>query len=240
MSKRAWVAQIMGLPISVHVRGPDPSAAEPEVERLFDDLRHADAVFSTYRDDSELSRWERGELALEDADPALAEVIGLCAEATRRTDGWFDPHRLPDPHTGLPRYDPSGLVKGWAVERAASRLSTSDGYGWCLNAGGDVLVHTPAEQPGWRVGVEDPYDPRRIMRVLEVRDGAVASSGTAHRGAHLVDPHTGAQVAKVAAVTVIGPSLLWADVYATAAAVSGPGSRAWPGPGYEVLYAHRF
>src|SRR5438477_45186 len=82
-------------------------------------LRHADGVFSPYRDDSDLSRWERGELALADADAALAEVVALCEEARARTGGWFDPRGLPDPRTGDPRYDPSGLVKGWAVQRAA-------------------------------------------------------------------------------------------------------------------------
>jgi thiamine biosynthesis lipoprotein len=229
LPRRAWVEQIMGLPVSVHVRGGDP--ADPRVERrvaeVFAELRRADAVFSTYREDSELSRWERGELGLEAADPDLAEVIELCAEATRRTGGWFDPHGLPDPRTGLPRYDPSGLVKGWAVERAAGRLADLHGYGWCVNAGGDVLVATPDGQPPWRIGVEDPADKGRVLRVLECRTGAVATSGSAHRGGHIIDPHTGRAATGVRAVTVVGPQLLWADVYATAAAAAGPWSMPW-------------
>lgn len=237
MERRSWVEQIMGLPISIHVRGADPSTAADRVAGVFADLRHADAVLSTYTDDSDLSRWDRGELALADADPMLAEVIELCAEARDRTGGWFDPHGLPDPRTGAPRYDPSGLVKGWAVERAAEHLAGLDGYGWCLNAGGDVLLHAPDDQPPWRVGIEDPDDPTRILRVVVRRRGAVATSGTAHRGAHIIDPHTRLPTTAIRAVTVIGPRLMWADVYATAAAARGVAALGWIGglDAYEAL-----
>jgi thiamine biosynthesis lipoprotein len=235
--RRAWVEQVMGLPVSVHVRGLDPSTMEQRVERVFADLRRADAVFSPYRDDSDLSRWERGELSVAEADPALAEVIALCEEARERTDGWFDPRGLPDPRTRQPRYDPSGLVKGWAVQRAAVHLIGMDDYGWCLNAGGDVLVYGPDDQPPWRVGVEDPADPGRILRVVERRDGAVATSGSTHRGAHIIDPHTGRPAASLRAATVVGPDLMWADVFATACVARGPASIDWLDrlPGYDFL-----
>src|SRR6185437_17006711 len=175
--RRAWVEQIMGLPVSVHVRGDNPSTSP--VAEHFADLQRADEVFSPYREDSDLSRWDRGELALADADPMLAEVVELCDEARERTGGWFDARRLPDPRTGAPRYDPSGLVKGWAVQRAAERLRDVAGRGWCVNAGGDVVLHAPDGQPAWRVGIEDPADPRRILRVVERRTGGVATSGSA-------------------------------------------------------------
>lgn len=231
MSRHAWVEQVMGRPVSVHVRGADPSA-EAAVQRLFDDLRGADRVFSTYRDDSDLARWESGALALTDADPTLAEVLALGEEARVRTEGWFDPRHLPDPRDGHLRYDPSGLVKGWAVERATARLG---GYDWCVNAGGDVVVHG-AGAP-WRVGIEDPADPSRLARVVSLTEGAIATSGAAHRGAHIVDPVRGRPVTDGLAATVMGPSLLWADVYATAAVARGLDALRWldARPGYEAL-----
>jgi thiamine biosynthesis lipoprotein len=227
LPRRAWVEQIMGLPVSVHVRGPDPSQASSRVAALFADLRRADEVFSPYREGSDLSRWERGELALADTDPLLAHVFELCDEARERTAGWFDPRRLPDPVTGSSRYNPSGLVKGWAVQRAAERLQDLPGYGWCVNAGGDVVLQAPDDQPAWRVGVEDPADPRAILRVVARRTGGVATSGSAHRGAHIIDPHTGQPATGVRSVTVVGPDLMWADVYATAAAAWGPWALDW-------------
>jgi FAD:protein FMN transferase len=170
---------------------------------------------------------ERGELRLADADPAMVEVRALCEEARHRTHGWFDPHDLPDPRTGEPRYNPSGLVKGWAVQRAARHFATRPGYGWCLNAGGDVLVYAPDDQPPWRVGIEDPHDPRRILRAVGVQAGGVATSGGAHRGSHIIDPRRRQPASAVRAVTVVGPDLLWSDVYATAIAAQGPAAFAW-------------
>jgi thiamine biosynthesis lipoprotein len=237
--QRAWVEQIMGLPISIHVRGDELASGrvKRQVAAVFADLRHADAVFSTYRDDSEVSRWERGELTLDAADDTLAEVLALCEQARDRTGGWFDPHGLPDPRTGVPRYDPSGLVKGWAVQRAARHLADLEGCGWLLNAGGDMLVHAPAHQPPWRVGIEDPTDRGRLLQVIERRGGAMATSGTTHRGAHIIDPHSGQPATAVPTVAVVGPELLWADVYATAAVARGPWAMDWLDglDGYEAL-----
>jgi FAD:protein FMN transferase len=237
--RRAWVEQIMGLPVSVHLRGPDVAGTvvTDRVAAFFAELRAVDARFSTYRPDSEISRMNRGELEPAESDPTVREVIGLCARARERTAGFFDARALPLPSGGV-GFDPSGLVKGWAVERAARHLAALDGYDWCLNAGGDVLLFAAPAWPAWRVGIEDPADPSRLLRVLNRTDGAVATSGTAHRGTHIVDPNTGRPpTAQVRAVTVTGPSLLWADVYATAAVARGHGALAWLADvdGYEAM-----
>jgi len=236
-AQRAWVEQIMGLPVSVHLRGPDPRdpAVEAAVAAYFADLRRADAIFSTYRADSEISRWERGELTLAAADPLLGRVLARCDQAFTRTSGFFDARSLPDPLGGPPRTDPSGLVKGWAVERATRHLPPE--YGWCVNAGGDIVAHAPAGQPAWRVGIEDPTRDGKILRVVTTRRGAVATSGTRHRGTHIVDPRTGRPPTGVLQVSVLGPQLLWADVYATAAFARGVGALAWLATvdGYEAL-----
>jgi len=241
--QRAWVEQIMGLPVGIHLRGDrlHDDGVEHRVAAVFAELRRVDAVLSPYRDGSDLSAWERGALHLDHADPMLAQVLALGAEARKRTEGWFDPRGLPDPRGGGPRYDPSGLVKGWAVERAARHLATLDGHAWCLNAGGDILVSAPADQPAWRIGIEHPDHPARIMRVVERRSGAVATSGSAHRGAHIIDPRTRRPATAVRAVTVTGLSLLWADVYATAAAAWGPASLPWLEhlDGYQALLVTR-
>jgi FAD:protein FMN transferase len=229
MSRRAWVRQIMGMPISIHVRSMD--ADSPMVARVvedaFDLVREADRLFSPYKEDSEVSRIRRSELDPARADPLVQQVVTLCRQAGELTEGAFT-DLLPDDQ-GVLGFDPTGLVKGWAADRAASRLANLPGASFCLNAGGDVVVGGSALEAElgpaavWRVGIEDPRDHSRIAEVVELHHGGVATSGTSARGAHLYDPLTQTFVNRAGSVTVVGPSLIWADVWATALFV-GPAS----------------
>jgi FAD:protein FMN transferase len=221
------VAHVMGMPISLALRGRhvDDPAADAAWAAALAVLREADAVFSTYRADSVISRIGRGEITPDDCPPAVAaqvlEVLALGAAAERDSGGAFAVRR-----GGV--LDPSGVVKGWAAERAAEHLGALPGTDFCLSAGGDLTCRTldPAAPP-WRIGIEDPHDPSRLVAVVPVRTGAVATSGTAHRGAHLVDARTGLAPAGLASVTVVDGSLTTADVDATAAYALGPDGPAW-------------
>lgn len=235
--RRTWVETVMGLPVSVTLRGPGArdAVADRVVQGLYADLRHADRVFSTYRADSEVSLVRSGALARNLASPDVQEVLALCAQARVLTGGCFDAE-LPDAD-GVRRLDPSGLVKGWAVDRAATALDRLPGLDWVVNAGGDVVARA-VHGPAWRVAVEDPRDRTRLVCVVPLRDGAVATSGTAARGRHLTDPRTGRPAAdSLLSATVLGPSLTWSDVLATAAFVEGPAAlrRLEQLPGYEAL-----
>lgn len=235
----------MGLPVSVHVRGQEPlvDGAEPYVEHLFAYLRRADATFSTFREDSELLRVRRGELDLEDAHPWIVEVMDLCAEAEDRTDGLFSA-RAPD-GGGARVFDPTGLVKGWAVSAAAEHLRLAPGIEYLVNAGGDITAGLGRGSLGadradpWRVGIEDPSDRTQIARVVTLTSGGVATSGSAARGAHVYDPRTGIPVAGGGSASVLGPDLLWADVWATAAYVDPVAADALlreRDPAYELVH----
>jgi len=218
----AYVEQIMGMPISLRVRGAGAAgpAARAAAAAVFAELHAVDARFSTYRPDSEVSRIQFGSLALGAASADVREVAALCDEAHRRTGGSFDAW-LRD-SGGRPRFDPTGLVKGWVVERSARHLAALPGLDYCLNAAGDVVVGCGGgASPAWRVGIEAPAREDEIAAVVELRDGAVATSGTRARGDHIVDPATGTPPTALRSVTVAGPSLTWADVYATAAFVKG-------------------
>jgi thiamine biosynthesis lipoprotein len=227
----------MGLPVSVLARGagadePGPARA---VARVYAELRRVDATFSPYRDDSAVSRLGRGELRLVDCTDEVRDVAERCSRARAWTGGLFDASR-PDGS-----WDPSGLVKGWAVERAARHLAAAGaeapGVDWCLNAGGDVLVLAPTGEP-FVIGIQDPTEPLLVAAAVPCAGGAVATSGTAARGAHLYDPRTGQPVVTTwLSVTVAGPSLETADVLATAAFVAAD---AWAATvaavdGYEAL-----
>ena len=92
---------------------------------------------------------------------------------------------------------------------------------WSIGAGGDVLVGVGrgvgAAAPQWRIGIEDPRHDGRVAEVVTLRRGAVATSGAARRGPHVVDPATGEGISRAGSCTAVGPDLLWADVWATAA-----------------------
>ena len=237
-----YVAHVMGMPISLALRGRHAAdaAGRDAWAEVVATLRDVDRVFSTWREDSFVSRLDRGEVLLADGPPEVAQVLALGERAAQESYGAFSIRR-PGPD-GRERLDPSGVVKGWAVERATLALRGLAETDFALSAGGDMVVrtHDPAT-PAWRVGVEDPHDPGRVLAVLPVRTGAVATSGTAHRGAHLVDARTGLAPRGVASVSVVASSLTWADIDATAAYALGPDAADWlrtrPGRTALVVWA---
>ncbi|MFG2880900.1 FAD:protein FMN transferase [Streptomyces sp. NPDC048297] len=210
----------MGTVFSFDVRGGEPDAVREALAQAVAGLHRVDALFSTYREDSEVSRLARGELTADRCAPEVAEVLALAAEAERVSEGWFSPrYRGP--------LDPTGIVKGWSAERAARLLASVDGVcGVSVNGGGDVqLLGAPEPRRPWRVGVSDPLRPGGLAAVVStagVTELSVATSGTAERGDHIVDPRTGwPAVTDLVAVTVVGPRLTWVDCWATAAFAMG-------------------
>jgi thiamine biosynthesis lipoprotein len=214
------VEHVMGIAIVVEVRG-DGVGEEP-ADAVFAWLQRVDADFSTYREDSEITRLRRGELALEDASPDVREVLARCDELRDETGGYFDAEASPD---GL---DPSGLVKGWSVDRAAAILDEHGYSNYAINAGGDVLVRgEPKPDERWRIGIQHPRLESAVATVVELTDAAVATSGAYARGDHVVDPHTGGPPSGVLSVTIAGPDLGTADAYATAAFAMGARAPRW-------------
>jgi thiamine biosynthesis lipoprotein len=209
------VEQIMGLPVVVDVR--DDGEADPAVDDLFDWLRWVDATFSTFKEDSEISRINRGELRREDAHPDVREVLERCDRLREETNGYFD-MRAPD--GGI---DPSGLVKGWAVDRAAAILDCAGLHNYAVSAGGDMRVLGRAvPELVWRVGIQHPLDRQQVAAVVESTDLAIATSGAYARGDHVWNPHSGRAPSGILSVTIVGPELGTADAYATAAFAMGP------------------
>lgn len=212
---------VMGTVVSLDVRDPASAAT---LESAIDVLRDADARYSPYLPDSELSRLVRGELDERQCSGEFRDLLALADDLCRTSDGYFDVrHHRPDG-----RLDPSGLVKGWATENAARCLDAAGLRSYCLNVGGDVIARgSPEQSRGWRVGIRHPADASKLAAVLAVRDLAVATSGAYERGEHIWDPHTGQPASDWTSVTVVGPSLTYADVYATAAFAMGRRGLAW-------------
>ena len=190
-------------------------------------LHWVDQTFSPYRDDSDVSRFGRGALPLADCTPELAEVLEACAAISERSGGYF---------TTTPggTFDPSGYVKGWAIERAAAIFTAAGSAEHSVNGGGDVQF---VGNRLWRVGIADPLRPGRLALVVAGRDFAVATSGVAERGAHIIDPYTGRPPAGLAGITVVGATLAETDAFATAAFAMGSAARDWVESldGYEAF-----
>jgi thiamine biosynthesis lipoprotein len=205
----------MGMPVSVQIRDAARGGCDEAAAAVFAWLHRVDALFSTYRAGSEVCRIDRGELDPRDADPAVVAVLARCDALREETGGYFDAR-------AGGRLDPSGLVKGWAVERAAALLEDAGSRDFCIDAGGDIVV-----RGRWRVGIRHPYRRRKVAAVIELADAAIATSGTYERGPHIRDPHTGAPALHTLSVSVTGPDLGTADAYATAAFAMGADGPAW-------------
>jgi thiamine biosynthesis lipoprotein len=222
------VEQIMGLPISIDVRDGDSILTEG----AFEILREADRRFSPFRTDSEVQRYERGELAPELLSDDFREVMGICSFYEHETGGAFTA-RIPG--RGL---DPCAVVKGWAVQRAADFLRAAGVQRFCVNAGGDVVTGgEPEDGRPWLVGVRHPDESGSLCAVIEATGGAVATSATYERGQHIFDGRTGLPASGLVSVTVAADDLTTADATATAAFAMGREGIAWAAsqPGCEVL-----
>ena len=212
----------MGMPIVVDVR--DDDAGDELLDQVFDWFREVDAVFSTYKDDSEISRLNRGELALRECSAGRAPGDRALPRAARR-DG-----RLLRRRGGRARDDRSRRASSRAGRSTAPRrCSTRAGArNYAVNAGGDIRLRGGAlPEPRWRVGIQHPPIRDKIAAVVEADDLAVATSGAYARGEHVVDPHTGRPPEGVLSVTIIGPDLATADAYATAAFAMGAAGPEW-------------
>ena len=216
MASIVHTEEVMGTVVSFHLDAPRMGEAALSVAlgAAVAGLHRDDETFSPWKPQSPLSRLRRGEIRLEDAPAEVAEVLALCEVAGTLSRGWFDAFAMPG---GV---DPTGLVKGWSLERALAGLVEAGVTSAMVNGGGDIALHGEPPTGGpWRIGVRHPWRPDALAAVLEV-ERAIATSGEYERGRHLVDP-LGRLGPPPASATVTGPSLTLADALATAVAVGG-------------------
>jgi thiamine biosynthesis lipoprotein len=238
------VEDIMGMPIGIDLRDVD---LDPSIlNDAFAWLRQVDETFSTYKPESEMSRLNRGELRLDEADPEIRTVLQRCEQLRFQTAGYFDARaafwqgaahdRIQDPSPAA--MDPSGLVKGWAVDRAGELLDAAGARNYCINAGGDIRTRGAAlPDTSWRIGILHPLQHDKVAAVVEANDLGIATSGTYARGEHIVDPYNPTPPQTVLSVTIVGPDLGTADAYATAAFAMGEEGPEWTTglAGYEAM-----
>lgn len=204
----------MGMPITVEV--VDPFASEAMLKAVFDYFEYIDAKFSTYRDESEISRINRQELSLEAASDDMQTIFALAEQTRLESSGYFDIQRED-------AYDPSGVVKGWAIFQAAEILRQNGAANFYIEAGGDIQMAGKNEEgQDWRVGIRNPFNPREIVKALSLTDHGIATSGSYARGQHIYNPlDPEDELSEIVSLTVIGPDICEADRFATAAFAMG-------------------
>lgn len=204
----------MGMPVTVEV--VEVSATGEVLDKVFGYFEYIDAKFSTYKDDSEIMLLNRHKMTLEQSSEDMRIIFALAEQTKQATYGYFDIAR-----NG--RYDPSGIVKGWAIYNAAGLLRARGFANFYVDAGGDIqATGKNGEGQNWRVGIQNPFDLREIVKVLSISDGGVATSGTYVRGQHIYNPNDDDQpLTEIVSLTVIGPNVYEADRFATAAFAMG-------------------
>jgi len=206
---------IMGMPIAVEVID-DTKKSYIVVTEVFDYFRYVDKKFSTYKDDSEISQINQEKIPEKDYSRDMKKVLKLSEEMKNKTNGHFD-IQTPDGHL-----DPSGLVKGWAILNASKILDKAGIDNYYVSAGDDIQLkgHNKDGKP-WSVGIRHPDEPDKIVKVIYLTKGGVATSGTYIRGKHIYSPLQKNAADEIVSLTVIGPDIYQADVYATAAFAMG-------------------
>jgi thiamine biosynthesis lipoprotein len=207
---------LMGMPITVEI--VDPGENERLLDAVFGYFGYIDRKFSTFKPDSEISMINRQELRLEDASDEMKAIFRLAEQTRQESEGYFEIRR-----NGI--YDPSGIVKGWAILNAAEILRDAGCENYYVDAGGDIQA---AGKNGlgesWRVGIQNPFNPMEIVKVLSIQNCGIATSGTYVRGQHIFNPQVPEQpITDIVSLTVIGSDVIEADRFATAAFAMGPG-----------------
>lgn len=183
----------------------------PKIQAELDRIEQA---YSAFLPTSLVCRYQAGEkdvlLNLE-----FQSIYATVVQAYDQTDHLFDPY-----YKGV--FDPTGYVKGWAVEKIFRQymLPLFQKYtveAICLNGGGDMQLATKDDSDfAWTIGIEDPDDLSQLCAQFELKTGAVATSGYSKRGNHI----SATKESTIKQVTIIGKGLGLADIYATAGLVA--------------------
>ena len=180
---------------------------------------------------------------IEDCPDDVRVVWDLYLRAKYVSDGAFDPWAV------VGGFDPSGLVKGWAADICADILVAAGATHVQVNAAGDLALRgghldsTDGVVKPWKIGVVNPDNRLEVLKIFEINDGTIATSGRYERGAHITDPYTGMIAIGAKSATVVGAQGWLCDAMATALMVEGSDGAKWFGQselaGYQLWVIDR-
>jgi thiamine biosynthesis lipoprotein len=205
----------MGMTITVEIA--DDFAKESEMDLVFAYFESVEKRFSVFKDDSEITLINNGKISQSQYSEDMKTVFVLAEKTKSQTNGYFN-IVAPDG-----RYNPSGIVKGWAIYNASKMLLEKGLKNFYVEAGGDIQAYgLNGQGMKWSVGIQNPFDPSQIVKVIRLKDMGIATSGTYRRGPHIYDPHNAKEpLTEIVSISVIGPNVYEADRFATAAFAMG-------------------
>ena len=236
---------VWGTIVDVDIASHDVSQYDlnAAMQTVKDFCHGVDEDFSTYIDSSWITRLRRGTVDIAQCPASVQEVWKLCLQAKYLSDDAFDPWAVDG------GFDPSGLVKGWAADICADLLVGAGAQHVQVNAAGDLALRggyfdtNDANVKPWKIGVVNPDNKQEVLQVFEIMDGAIATSGTYERGAHITDPYTGMIAIGAKSATVVGAEGWLCDALATGLMVVGQDAAKWFGQeelaGYQVWVIDR-
>jgi len=205
----------------------------------FSRINRIENLLSRYNPDSDISRvndlaWH-GPVPV---DPLTIDVLKKAVEFYELTDGAFDVTMQAGGSSLIEidkientislkkedlEIDLGAIAKGFAVDEAVMVLKGLRIKNALINAGGDMYcLGKGLKGKGWRIGIQDPHDKRKLLDTMWVKDKAVATSGTYEQGLHIMDPEVNAPAKNTpVSVTIIAPNCTTADALATAVSVLG-------------------
>lgn len=203
----------MGMPITVCVC--DKNITSKDIAEIFSYFHHIDKKFSTYKNESEISKINRGQLKEEDYSKEMKKIFELSEKTKKETKGYFD-------IKFKNKIDPSGIVKGFAIWEASKILKNKGYKNFYIEAGGDIQVFGNNQEGNtWKVGIKNPFNVKEVIKVLNLTNKGIATSGTYIKGKHIYNPKSKKFADEIASITVMGKNIYEADRFATAAFAMG-------------------
>lgn len=210
MKKRAI---IMGMTVNISI--VDPYVRGKDFEEVFAFLRSIDERFSLYKENSEISKLNLGSIDLNHISSEMKTILELSKKTREETNGYFNIERNF-------KKDPSGIVKGYAISKSADILRNKGYKNFFIEIAGDIETNGLSENGHkWKIGIENPFNPSEIIKIVHLENGGIATSGNYRRGKHIYDPHSGDPADEIASFTVISNNAYEADRFATAAFAMG-------------------
>lgn len=204
---------VMGMPSNIEI--VDKNINEKDFYKVFSYFNQIDEKFSTYKENSEISKINRNEIKEIKYSSEMKKILKLSKQTKNETNGYFNINI-----NG--KIDPSGIVKGYAIYNGAKLLLDLGYKNFYVEIAGDIQVFGKnINNKNWKIGIENPFKKGEIIKVINLSDKGIATSGNYIRGKHIYNPKKKLAADEIMSLSVIGPNVYEADRFATAAFAMG-------------------